>query len=53
MAHALEEQREGLLADLAKEEVFRDPGTLRDKQIELAEIERDLEMKNAEWESWS
>ena len=49
----LEERREGLLEDLGSEEVYKDADLLRDKQMELAELERDLEEKNAEWEKFS
>ena len=38
---------------MAQEEVYRNPEALRASQYDLAEIERDLEEKNAEWESWA
>ena len=41
------------MAALADEKVYRDPGKMRDAQYRLAEIERDLEEKNAEWEAWA
>jgi ATP-binding cassette subfamily F protein 3 len=50
---ALEEERAGLQAALATEEVWRDPAKLRDAQVRIAEIERDLAQANAEWESWA
>ena len=34
-------------------EVTFDPDALRDAQYRLAELERDLEEKNAEWEQWA
>ena len=49
----LEEEREKVMAALADEKVYRDPGKMRDAQYRLAEIERDLEEKNAEWEAWA
>jgi ATP-binding cassette subfamily F protein 3 len=47
---ALEEEREGLLASLATEEVYRDPEATREAQFRMAEVERELEEKNLEWE---
>ncbi len=49
---ALEGEREKLMAALATEEVYRDPDALKDAQFRLAEVERDLEEKNLEWERW-
>jgi len=49
---ALEARRNELLEALTREEVYRDPQAARETQIELAEIERELEQKNSEWESY-
>jgi len=49
----LEEKREELTSSMADEKVYKDAELLRDAQYQLAEIERDLEQKNAQWESWS
>ena len=39
---------------LATEEVYRDPEALQaTAQFRLAEVERDLEEKNSEWEAWA
>ena len=48
----LEGEREKLMAALATEEVYRDPEALKEAQFKLAEVERDLEQKNLEWEHW-
>ncbi|MEX1023982.1 MAG: ABC-F family ATP-binding cassette domain-containing protein [Planctomycetota bacterium] len=48
----LEGEREALLAQLSKEAVFTDHAKLMEHQLELAELERDLETKNAEWANW-
>jgi ATP-binding cassette subfamily F protein 3 len=50
---ALEEERESLLAALGTEEVYRDPSSARETQVRLAELERDLEEKNLEWERYA
>ena len=47
---ALETEREELLAALTREEVYRDADAVRETQTRLAEVERDLEEKNLEWE---
>ena len=49
---ALEEERATLLAELGTEAVYRDPAALKQRQVRLAEIERDLEEKNSEWEQY-
>ena len=49
---ALEEERETLQGELAGEDVYKDPDAMRERQYRLAEIERDLEDKNREWEEW-
>ena len=49
---ALEEEREGLLASMATEEVYKEAESLREAQFRLAEVERDLEDKNREWERY-
>ncbi len=50
---ALEAKREGLQTALADEAVYRDAGAAREAQIRLAEVERELEEKNLEWENWA
>lgn len=50
---ALEEKRGALLERLADEAVYRDPDAAREAQYELAELERDLEDKNREWERFA
>ena len=49
----LEEKREELQSSMADEKVYKDAKLLRESQYQLAEIERDLEQKNAQWASWS
>ena len=48
----LETKREELHASMTKEETYANADKLRDAQVELAEVERDLEEANTEWESW-
>jgi ATP-binding cassette subfamily F protein 3 len=48
---ALEAERTQLLAALGEERVYKDASAVRDTQLRLAEIERDLEEKNAQWEA--
>jgi ATP-binding cassette, subfamily F, member 3 len=48
---ALEAERAQLLAGLGEERVYKDATLVRDTQLRLAEIERDLEQKNADWEA--
>ena len=47
-----EEKLEGLNGELAKEDVYRDAARMRDTQIEIDEVERELAEANEEWESW-
>jgi ATP-binding cassette, subfamily F, member 3 len=49
----LEQERDTLLESLTTEKVYKDSEASRDAQIRLAEIERDLEDKNREWERWT
>jgi ATP-binding cassette subfamily F protein 3 len=49
----LEEEKEGLESTLAREEVYKNADAMRDAQVRLAEIERDLEDKNRQWEEWA
>ena len=48
---ALEAERAQLLSSLGEERVYKDAALARETQLRLAEIERDLEQKNAEWEA--
>jgi hypothetical protein len=48
---ALEAERARLLAGLGEERVYKDATLVRETQLRLAEIERDLEQKNADWEA--
>ena len=50
---SLEERRDALVADMGTEEAWRDHERTRELQFELAEIERSLEEKNQEWESYA
>jgi ATP-binding cassette subfamily F protein 3 len=50
---ALEEEKKSLEAASATEEVYRDAKRLRDTQVRLSEIERDLGVANEEWANWS
>ncbi len=50
---ALEEEKKSLLEALGTEVVYRDPAAVRETQTRLAEIERDLERRNADWESFA
>jgi len=49
---ALEEKLAGLNGELTREEVYRDAERMRDVQIEISEVERELAEANEEWESW-
>jgi len=49
----LEEEKETLTEELGSEAVYRDPEALRDRQMRLAEIERDLDDLNREWEQFT
>jgi ATP-binding cassette subfamily F protein 3 len=48
---ALEAERAQLLGALGEERVYKDANLARETQLRLAEIERDLEEKNAQWEA--
>jgi ATP-binding cassette subfamily F protein 3 len=48
---ALEAERTQLLAALGEDRVYKAASAVRDTQLRLAEIERDLEDKNAQWEA--
>ncbi len=49
---ALEERLRGLNAELALEEVWKDPARMRETQTTIAEVERELLVANDEWENW-
>jgi len=49
---SLEAERDELLGAMGREEVYKNPDSARDTQIRLAEVERDLEEKNSEWERY-
>lgn len=49
---ALEEERVALQAEMVEERVYRDPKLLKELQLRLAEVERDLEQKNETWANW-
>ncbi len=49
---ALEEEIGALNDSLTKEEVYTDAGKMRDAQFRIAELEKELEEANAEWEAW-
>lgn len=48
----LESKRNTMLADMQKEDIYKDASRLTDLQYALAEVERDLESKNEEWANW-
>jgi ATPase subunit of ABC transporter with duplicated ATPase domains len=48
----LEEELAGLQAALLDEATYRDGQRLRETQTRIAEVERDLQQKNHEWENW-
>ena len=50
---ALETELATLQASLVSEEVYRNPTKMRDAQMRIAEVERDLAEANHEWENWS
>ncbi len=50
---ALEGKRDTLLEAMASEATYRDSDKAREVQFQLAEIERELEQKNAEWERYA
>jgi len=50
---ALEEEMKALQEASTTEEVYRNAQRLRDTQVRIAEIERDLNVANEEWANWS
>jgi ATP-binding cassette subfamily F protein 3 len=48
----LEAELAGLQAALLDEATYRDGQRLRETQTRIAEVERDLQQKNHEWENW-
>jgi ATP-binding cassette subfamily F protein 3 len=48
---SLEAEQARLLASLGEERVYKDAALVKETQLRLAEIERELEQKNAEWEA--
>jgi ATP-binding cassette subfamily F protein 3 len=46
----LEAEKEQLLASLGEEKVYKDAALLKEAQFRLAEVERELEDKNTQWE---
>jgi ATP-binding cassette subfamily F protein 3 len=50
---ALEEEMKALQESTTTEEVYRNPQKLRDAQMRMSEIERDLAVANEEWANWS
>jgi len=50
---ALEGEREAIMESLTREEVYRNSEAMREAQFRLAEVERDLDQKNQEWESFA
>lgn len=48
----LESEKEELNTAMTNEEVYRDAVKMRDCQLRLAEVERDLEDRNQAWEEW-
>jgi len=49
---SLEEQISGVNASLTQEEIYTDAGKMRDAQFKIAELEKQLENANNEWEAW-
>jgi len=49
----LERKREQLLESMGQESTFKDADKLRDVQLQLAEVERDLEQTTNEWEQYA
>jgi ATP-binding cassette subfamily F protein 3 len=49
---ALEAERAALVEQIGAEDSWRDPAALREAQTRLAEVERDLQHKNQDWETW-
>jgi len=50
---ALEGERDKIMASLTREEVYKNPDSMKEAQFRLAEVERDLDKKNQEWESFA
>ncbi len=50
---ALEEELTELQTGLADEAVYRDPDRMRESQVRIAEVERELQEANEQWENWS
>jgi ATP-binding cassette subfamily F protein 3 len=50
---SLEEELATLQASCTSEDVYRNASKLRDTQMRIAEVERDLADANREWENWS
>ncbi len=50
---ALETELSTLQAALVSEDVYRNPTKMRDAQMRIAEVERDLADANHEWENWA
>jgi ATP-binding cassette, subfamily F, member 3 len=50
---ALEEERSRLQAEMTEERVWRDATLMREIEMRLAELERDLEAKNETWANWA
>ena len=49
----LEKELAALQASLVAEDTYRNPNKMRDAQMRIAELERDLADANHEWENWS
>ena len=49
----LESELERLRESLSTEEVYREQETAREVQFRIAELERELEDANEEWEQWA
>ena len=49
----LESEREELLESMGQESTFKDADKLRDVQMRLAEVERDLGETTSEWEQYA
>jgi ATP-binding cassette subfamily F protein 3 len=49
----LEEKLVGLNAELGLERIYRDAALMKEHQIAIAEIERELSEANEEWENWA
>jgi ATP-binding cassette subfamily F protein 3 len=47
-----EAERDALLASMTEDAVYRDSTRLREAQVRLAEVERELQEMNLEWERW-